>query len=118
MEAFNVYRGKKLVDKVFAEGYTAEEMKRSLINHDGYPSDIRVVKEKRTRGNPMSKQDYVLIAEGLAFGMVNAEKNGFSRAKTFESVVKSLAGFLQGDNPRFKKGYFISFVHNRVNQLM
>jgi hypothetical protein len=48
-EAFNVYRKGRLIDTVFATGYTVEEMKRSLINHDGYPSDIRVTKRKAKR---------------------------------------------------------------------
>ena len=48
-EAFNVYRKGRLIDTVFATGYTTDEMKRSLINHDGYPSDIRVTKAKRRK---------------------------------------------------------------------
>lgn len=47
--AFNVYRGRKLIDTVFATGYDAEDMRRSLIDHDGYPYDIRVtVRRSRT----------------------------------------------------------------------
>jgi hypothetical protein len=34
----------KHVDTVFATGYDAEEMKRSLINHDGYDPAIVVRK--------------------------------------------------------------------------
>jgi hypothetical protein len=54
MQAFDVYHptrnGKlKLIDTVFANGYDAEEMRTSLINHDGYPSDI-VVKKCRRKG--------------------------------------------------------------------
>jgi len=40
--AFNVYRGRKLMDTVFFTGYNAEDVRRSLIDHDGYPYDIRV----------------------------------------------------------------------------
>ncbi len=49
MKAFNVYRNRHLIDTVFwnarADGgarTTAKDVKESLINHDGYPSDIEV----------------------------------------------------------------------------
>jgi hypothetical protein len=48
-QAFNVYQGRKLIDTVFAQGYDTEEMRRSLINHDGYASDIRVTKRKQQK---------------------------------------------------------------------
>ena len=44
MTAWNVYLDGKLIDTVFATGYDAEEMRRSLINHDGY--DARIVVRK------------------------------------------------------------------------
>lgn len=59
MEAFNVYLNRdkntpgkiiypKLIDTVFfTEGtMTAEEVRESLINHDGYDYRIKVVKRK------------------------------------------------------------------------
>lgn len=61
MIAWNVYsrggwvhdRNGRLVrlhtDKVFGGGDTADEVRRSLIDHDGYPDDIVVTKE-RSRG--------------------------------------------------------------------
>lgn len=49
MDAFDVYRNGKWIDTVFATGYTADEMRRSLIDHDGYPADITVVKRRRAR---------------------------------------------------------------------
>jgi hypothetical protein len=51
--AFDVYRPirgtdrMRLVDTVFATSYSEEEMRRSLINHDGYPADITVRLSKR-----------------------------------------------------------------------
>lgn len=47
--AFNVYRGRKLIDTVFysCTNVDAEEVRRSLINHDGYPADIRVTRARR-----------------------------------------------------------------------
>lgn len=46
---FNVYLGGKKIDTVFATpgAYTADEMRRSLINHDGYDGSIRVTQARR-----------------------------------------------------------------------
>lgn len=41
--AWDVYRDRKLVDTVWFTGYERVEVKRSLIDHDGYPSDIEVI---------------------------------------------------------------------------
>jgi hypothetical protein len=41
-QAFDVYLGKRCIDTVFATGYTEDEMRRSLIGHDGYDSRITV----------------------------------------------------------------------------
>jgi len=56
MTAFNVYRGSKLIDTVFYSSGTnvdAAEVKQSLINHDGYDPNIRVVKARKSK----SKKD-------------------------------------------------------------
>lgn len=52
-EAFDVWLGTKLIDTVFANpgSYTIEEMRRSLIDHDGYDPRIRVSKP-RAQGKP------------------------------------------------------------------
>ncbi len=42
MQAFNVYLNGKWIDTVFAQGYTTDEMRQSLINHDGYNPGITV----------------------------------------------------------------------------
>lgn len=47
MTAFNVYKGRKLIDTVFYTGTeTADDVRKSLISHDGYDSDIRVTKAR------------------------------------------------------------------------
>lgn len=49
MQAFNVYLSGKLIDTVFysqSANETPEDVKRSLVNHDGYDSRI-VVKRAR-----------------------------------------------------------------------
>ncbi len=54
MFAFNVWHGPKLIDTVFSCMFgtipeSVESVRRSLINHDGYPSDIRVTWPKGQR---------------------------------------------------------------------
>lgn len=44
MKTYYVYVGEALVDTVQFSGYTTEEVKRSLVTHDGYSEDI-IVKE-------------------------------------------------------------------------
>ena len=41
-KAFNVYLNGKLIDTVWFTGYTADEARESLINHDGYDSRIKI----------------------------------------------------------------------------
>jgi hypothetical protein len=46
-ELFKVYQHGKQIDGVFYNaGYTAQEVKKSLIEHDGYDPDITVIKSK------------------------------------------------------------------------
>lgn len=45
--AYDVYLNGKLIDTVFYTGYTADEVKDSLIDHDGYDPDIEVKKSRR-----------------------------------------------------------------------
>ena len=46
MQAWNVYVGTKLFDTVyFQDGIAASYVTNSLIDHDGYPANINVVKE-------------------------------------------------------------------------
>lgn len=65
----------------------------------------------------MTKKDYILIAEALAFAKVEASQNNLNAVRTFDVTVKYIAKFLQGDNSRFDKGRFESFVHNRAREL-
>jgi hypothetical protein len=49
MQAFNVYLKSKKIDTVFYGANVKvdkEEVKRSLINHDGYDPNIKVTKAK------------------------------------------------------------------------
>lgn len=48
MTKFNVYLGSKLIDSVwYNASYTRDEVKHSLINHDGYDYNIRVTKARK-----------------------------------------------------------------------
>lgn len=54
MSAFNIYLGSKLIDTVFfsIKGTIADQIdyvRSSLINHDGYDSEIRVIWPKGQR---------------------------------------------------------------------
>jgi hypothetical protein len=56
--AFDVFLNSKEIDTVFATGYDAEEMRRSLINHDGYDSRI-VVKRVAVPASMRTRYDDV-----------------------------------------------------------
>jgi hypothetical protein len=47
VRAFNVWKGRKLIDTVFyaaSSTETKDDVYRSLVNHDGYDPDIRVTR--------------------------------------------------------------------------
>jgi hypothetical protein len=49
LQAFKVYLGRKEIDKVFYDAKykeTCESVKKSLVDHDGYNPNIKVVKER------------------------------------------------------------------------
>jgi hypothetical protein len=45
-KAYMIYRRGKLIDVVFFTGCAVDYVKRSLINHDGYPGDIMVAERE------------------------------------------------------------------------
>lgn len=47
MVAWEVWQGRKHIDTVyFSPNMSASEVKRSLVNHDGYDNDIKVHKSR------------------------------------------------------------------------
>lgn len=50
-KAYNVMLNGKKIDTVFATGYTADEMRQSLINHDGYDPRIVVTVMRKRLGS-------------------------------------------------------------------
>lgn len=66
--AFNVYNSKgRLIDTVFSTDTDPLEVKRSLVNHDGFASDIKVTKVRK----PKQK----MPASAAGSGMVLPEYN-------------------------------------------
>lgn len=52
MKAFNVYLDDKCIDTIFyadTATETVDDVRRSLVNHDGYPSDIVVKRQRKER---------------------------------------------------------------------
>jgi len=57
MTGWNVWLNGKLIDKVFyVDGFSSEEVKESLVDHDAYNPNIKVRKEK--------KYDYFIEYQG------------------------------------------------------
>ena len=49
MNCWKVILDRRVIDKVFfVSTMKAEEVKRSLVNHDGYDPCIKVVKERKS----------------------------------------------------------------------
>ena len=82
--AYNVYLRGKHIDTVFQSGAsTVDEVKRSLINHDGYDPAIRVTKAARSSGSgsmaritSVPKLIEALNARGFSFGKPNKTGSG------------------------------------------
>jgi hypothetical protein len=54
--SFDVFLAGKKIDTVFATNYTAEEMRKSLIDHDGYDPGIVVYRRSLTGQQPTYDQ--------------------------------------------------------------
>ena len=65
-QAFDVYLGSRCIDTVFAQGYDAEEMRRSLINHDRYDSRITVRLRRERVTSPAASGRTTRAARGQA----------------------------------------------------
>jgi hypothetical protein len=54
--AFNVYNSKgRLIDTVFSTDTDALEVKRSLVNHDGFDPAIKVTKARKPKAKKVEK---------------------------------------------------------------
>lgn len=63
-QAWNVYLNGKLIDTVFwVPSADADEVKRSLINHDGYDSGIVVRKQRGSKSMKGKSKTTKLAAE-------------------------------------------------------
>lgn len=82
-KAFDVWIGRKRIDTVFAvPTYTVEEMRRSLVEHDGYDPRIRVTVARRFRPNPLTRGEAaeVLWSARHFLGAAKRQADGRSRA--------------------------------------
>jgi hypothetical protein len=75
MKAYKIFLGRKEIDKIFLSDKNTdsrEEIKKSLVNHDGYDPAIRVVKEwdKKPAGST------VVGKEGITDVIFRAIKSG------------------------------------------
>ena len=60
--AWNVYLRGKLIDTVFfTTDYTAEEVRRSLIDHDGYDSGITVRRQAKSKTSANPAEIHALV---------------------------------------------------------
>ncbi len=90
-QAWDVFLNGKHIDTVFANGYNADEMKRSLINHDGYDPNIIVRLQRNMRSSLKKKatgepdQDYdkaaydQMVAQLEAAGFPGATHREFDK---------------------------------------
>jgi len=86
--AFKVYLGGKRIDTVFFDSsMTAEQVKRSLVSHDGYSPRIRVTKVKKA--NPSGGRTLTKLEK-----KVRAAKKAADRR-----VAVALAKYLRRENP-------------------
>ena len=49
IQAFDVFRNSKWIDTIFYSpncNVDCDEVRKSLVEHDGYPNDIEVVKKR------------------------------------------------------------------------
>lgn len=71
-QAFKVFHGGRWMDTVFFSGsFTVDDVRRSLIHHDGYPSDIVVRKARARRfSNPRKYIDDSDLSSEMESGAV------------------------------------------------
>lgn len=64
-DSFDVFLNGKNIDTVFASvgSYNCEEMKRSLVNHDGYDPSIEVRKAKKQSVNARKEKNMTKAEE-------------------------------------------------------
>jgi hypothetical protein len=101
---WNVYLRGKLIDTVFfTTDYTAEEVKRSLVQHDGYDPGITMRRERRKNPRPsnlrMTPSIYGLGTSNL-FGW-QAKNYGYEKA-TSRPTLADVRAYVLAKYPDFK----------------
>lgn len=90
MKEYKVYLNNKHIDTVFADYHDKECMRLSLINHDGYDSNIKIVMP-RTKNNLKYKYFYTLKGN-YGYGL---EK--LTSEKTYEEIKERLKEYREND---------------------
>jgi hypothetical protein len=112
LHAYKVYLKRKEIDKVFYGSHQdPEDVKRSLVNHGGYRSDIRVSKERRKKTNQSNTLSTVkgVLKEAFTrrhFKQIAELIKSHTDAKTRQSLADSHAAAFAKDNPRFDHAKF------------
>jgi hypothetical protein len=84
MQAFDVYLNGKLIDTVFyTKGFDAEEVKKSLIDHDGYDPEIEIKKPRAKKKVAEETVSESFHSNEIKGAIESAKKNGedFVRCK-------------------------------------
>lgn len=83
--AWDVYLDGKLIDTVYSSETDPEEMKKSLINHDGYDSGIEV-KMAEAAGDPSDATKARHDKENMELAKITVEQN-----KMLQAIYKHVA---------------------------
>lgn len=111
--AFDVYKNGKKIDTVFcSDKDTAEDVKKSLVDHDGYDPDIVVKKARKSSSKKLNEQKFeeetLWLPAHWASALINGDYTGLSDSEEEElkAWLKANPGYGDpvsvSDYPEFK----------------
>jgi hypothetical protein len=112
LHAYKVIHKGREIDKVFYGSHQdPEDVKRSLVHHDGYHPDIKVTKERKTMKESSSTLKTVKSVLNEAFTRRHFKQiaeliKGHTDAKTRQRLADTHAAAFEKDNPRFDHARF------------
>lgn len=104
--AFDVFLNDKLIDTVFDQGTDPQEVKRSLINHDGYDSGILVKLAKKKKEKKV-QETYVLYVGPKGSGTLHQQFSDDTSAACKQEFLDSWNEEYDKDNKKVKYSYKI-----------
>jgi len=117
--AYKVYHNRKHIDTIFYGAHEdPAEVKRSLVNHDGYHPDIKVVKERRkkvTQGVPM-KEEHAAIADLIT--LIAQENFSDATPLTNDLLSARIAGALDGAKQLIAQNLFVPGVDSLSEEIV